>query len=109
MKKAGSLLNMSFNPRMLAIFAGTVSGVSWCYAALLGVGRPLAWKYSLVELLGAYPFLILGGFVSMVALTAWAQDGFVSAWLAAKRMAEQDTILLPIIRTRTGMIGATVS
>jgi ABC-type phosphate transport system permease subunit len=48
--------------------------VSWFYAAMLGVGRPLAWKYSLVELLAAYPVLIVGGFGAMVLLTAWAKN-----------------------------------
>jgi ABC-type phosphate transport system permease subunit len=41
---------------------------------MLGVGRPLAWKYSLVELLAAYPVLIVGGFGAMVLLTAWAKN-----------------------------------
>ncbi|MGA8516047.1 MAG: hypothetical protein WB821_14885 [Burkholderiaceae bacterium] len=71
--KAGSLLRMAFSQRLLAIFAGAVSGVSWFYAALLGVGRPLNWKYSLVEILAAYPVLIAGGFASMVLLTMWAR------------------------------------
>jgi ABC-type phosphate transport system permease subunit len=48
--------------------------VSWFYAAMLGVGRPLAWKYSLVELLAAYPVLIVGGFGMMVLLTVWAKN-----------------------------------
>ena len=39
-----------------------------------GVGRPLAWKYSLVELLAAYPVLIVGGFAMMVLLTVWAKN-----------------------------------
>jgi hypothetical protein len=73
MQKAGSLLRLSFSQRLLAIFAGAVSGVSWFYAAMLGVGRPLNFKYSLVEILAAYPVLIAGGFVGMVLLTAWAQ------------------------------------
>ena len=73
MQKAGSLLKLSFNQRMLAIFAGAVSGVSWFYAAMLGIGRPLNWKYSLGDNLAAYPVLIAGGFVSMVLLTAWSQ------------------------------------
>ncbi|MGH8803775.1 MAG: hypothetical protein ACREXN_03440 [Polaromonas sp.] len=73
MEKAGSLLKLTLGQRMLAIFAGSVSGVTWFYAALMGVGRPLAWKYSLVELLAAYPVLIVGGFASMLALTAWAK------------------------------------
>jgi hypothetical protein len=73
LKKAGSLLQLQFGERMLAIFSGTVSGVSWFYAAMLGIGRPLAWKYSLLQLLAAYPFLIAGGFVMMAAMTAWAK------------------------------------
>lgn len=73
MKKAGSLLQMPFNQRMLAIFAGAVSAVSWFYAAMLGVGRPLAWKYSLVQLLAAYPALIVSGFAAMVSITVWSK------------------------------------
>ena len=71
--RAGSLLRLSFSQRMLAIATGTVSGVSWFYAALLGIGRPLNNKYSLLEILAAYPLLIAGGFVTMVLLTAWSQ------------------------------------
>ncbi|MBV7545726.1 hypothetical protein KW849_05330 [Pseudomonas sp. PDM26] len=74
LKKAGSLLKLSFSLRMLALFSGAFSGVSWFYAAMLGVGRPLAWKYSLVELLAAYPVLIVGGFGMMVLLTIWAKN-----------------------------------
>jgi hypothetical protein len=74
LKKAGSLLKLSFSLRMLALFSGALSGVSWFYAAMLGVGRPLAWKYSLVELLAAYPVLIVGGFGMMVLLTVWAKS-----------------------------------
>ena len=74
LKKAGSLLKLSFSLRMLALFSGSLSGVSWFYAAMLGVGRPLAWKYSLLELLAAYPVLIVGGFGAMVLLTVWAKD-----------------------------------
>lgn len=74
LKKAGSILNLSFSLRMLALFSGALSAVSWFYAAMLGVGRPLAWKYSLVELLAAYPVLIVGGFATMVLLTAYAKN-----------------------------------
>ncbi|WP_085718974.1 hypothetical protein [Pseudomonas sp. B28(2017)] len=74
LKKAGSILNLSFSLRMLALFSGSLSAVSWFYAAMLGVGRPLAWKYSLVELLAAYPALIVGGFAAMVLLTAYAKN-----------------------------------
>jgi hypothetical protein len=73
LQKAGSLLKLSFSQRMVAIFAGALSGVSWFYAAMLGVGRPLNWKYSLFDILAAYPMLIVGGFASMVLLTVWSQ------------------------------------
>lgn len=73
LQQAGSLLRLAFGQRMLALFIGSVSGVSWLYAAMLGVGRPLSWKYSLFEILLAYPVLIGGGFMTMALLTAWAQ------------------------------------
>ena len=74
MLKAGSLLDLKVSVRMFALFSGALSGVSWLYAAMLGVGRPLAWKYSLTELLMAYPVLIVLGFAMMVALTQWARN-----------------------------------
>lgn len=75
MKKAGTLLNMSFSQRSFAMFAGSVSAVSWFYAALLGVGRPLSWKYPLTQILAAYPVLIAGGFAALMLMlmVAWAQ------------------------------------
>ncbi|MGH8858918.1 MAG: hypothetical protein ACREXG_12975, partial [Polaromonas sp.] len=90
MEKAGSLLKLTPSQHMMAIFAGAVSGVTWFYAALMGVGRSLAWKYSLVELLAAYPVLIVGGFVSMQALTARARhragpgksEVFAGGWMS---------------------------
>ena len=69
LQKAGDLLDLGFSARMLALFCGSLSAVSWMYAAMLGVGRPLAWKYSLSELLMAYPVLIALGFLSMLVLT----------------------------------------
>lgn len=86
LQKAGSLLNLDFSARMLALFCGSLSAVSWMYAAMLGVGRPLAWKYSLSELLMAYPVLIVLGFLTMLALTQRAKRrGAVIApeWTAA--------------------------
>lgn len=71
--KAGTLLKLELGMRTLAIFAGTVSGVSWFYAAMLGVGRPLAWKYSLGELMIAYPLLIVAGFIAVTLLVGWAR------------------------------------
>jgi hypothetical protein len=73
MEKAGSLLQLSFDRTALACFAGTVSGVSWMYAAMLGVGRPLSWKYSLLQILAAYPVLIAGGFAVMMGIVAWCK------------------------------------
>ncbi|MGW8461504.1 hypothetical protein [Pseudomonas sp. CLCA07] len=74
LQKAGSLLNLGFSARMTALFCGSLSAVSWMYAAMLGVGRPLAWKYSLTELLMAYPVLIALGFLAMLALTQRAKQ-----------------------------------
>ncbi|UVE19459.1 hypothetical protein NVV93_08820 [Pseudomonas sp. LS44] len=71
MNKAGCILKLDVNTRTLAVFAGTVSAVSWLYAAMLGVGRPLAWKYSMQELLVAYPLLIAAGFTMMILLIDW--------------------------------------
>lgn len=73
LRRAGDLLEVSISRRVLAIFSGSVSAVSWFYAAMLGIGRPLNWKYSLGELLAMYPAFIAGGFVAMLVLTAWAQ------------------------------------
>ncbi|WP_205960465.1 hypothetical protein [Ramlibacter henchirensis] len=72
LKKMRSLMGLTFSRRMLAVFVGSVSAVSWFYAALLGVGRPLNWQYSLAEILAAYPVMIAGGFFAMMILTAWA-------------------------------------
>lgn len=79
LQKAGSLLDLRLGVRMLAIFSGALSGVSWLYAAMLGVGRPLAWKYSLFELLMVYPVLIVLGFAMMLALTEWARRKSMAA------------------------------
>lgn len=73
LKKAGALLNLSVSRRVLALFAGSVSAVSWFYAAMLGIGRPLNWKYPLTDLLAMYPMFIAAGFFTMLLLTAWAK------------------------------------
>jgi hypothetical protein len=73
LQQAGSLLDLGFSARMMALFCGSLSAVSWLYAAMLGVGRPLAWKYSLSELLMAYPVLIVLGFLTMLVLTQRAK------------------------------------
>lgn len=88
LQKAGSLLNLGFSARMLALFCGSLSAVSWMYAAMLGVGRPLAWKYSLTELLMAYPVLIALGFLTMLVLTQRVkQQGY--AVFSARTVASQ--------------------
>lgn len=73
LQKTGSLLRLTPSLRTLALFAGSVSAVSWFYAAMLGIGRPLAWKYSLMELMAAYPLLIAASFVGMLLLCNWAE------------------------------------
>jgi hypothetical protein len=72
-EKYGALLNLPRQHLIVALFAGSVSGVSWLYAAMLGVGRPLAWKYSLLDLLVAYPVLIACGILGMLGLTLLAR------------------------------------
>lgn len=73
MKKAKSLLNLSFGQCNFALFTGIFSASSWFYAALLGVGRPLSWKYPLTTLLLPYPALIAGGMAGMLCIVAWAR------------------------------------
>ncbi|BAN49435.1 hypothetical protein [Metapseudomonas resinovorans] len=72
--KAGTLVKMEVNARTLAVFSGVVSGVSWFYAAMLGIARPLSWKYSLGEIMFAYPLFICLGFVAMTLLVKWASN-----------------------------------
>ncbi|QLC73824.1 hypothetical protein LPB260_24245 [Pseudomonas sp. LPB0260] len=91
LQKAGSLLKLNFSMRMFALFAGALSGVSWFYAAMLGIGRPLSWKYSLTEILAAYPVMIVGGFAAMVLLTQWAMK-------REAREEQGDLALAPVIR-----------
>lgn len=93
LQKAGSLLKLEFNMRMFALFAGALSGVSWFYAAMLGVGRPLSWKYSLTEILAAYPLLIIAGFMVMALLTQWAKNREESDGAPANAYALRNTAL----------------
>ena len=85
LQKAGSLLELTPSRTTFAVFAGAVSGVSWLYAAMLGVGRPLSWKYSLWQLMAAYPLLIAAGFASMLLLT-----GFVKYRNTARSTTKSD-------------------
>jgi hypothetical protein len=71
MSKASSLLKLAAGQRTWAIWAGALSGVSWLYAAFLGVARPLAWKTPLSDLMLAYPVLIAFTFTAMWAFTSW--------------------------------------
>jgi hypothetical protein len=73
LERAGALVKPALSERMLAIFAGSVSAVSWAYAAMLGIGRPLSWKYSLAQIMGMYPVLIGAGIATMLGLTAWSR------------------------------------
>jgi hypothetical protein len=69
----GSLVRLPYQSQILAAFVGAVSGVSWFYAAMLGVGRSLSWQYSLFELLVAYPFILAGAFTIIATLIFWAR------------------------------------
>jgi hypothetical protein len=73
LRKAGSLLKLPFGKGLVAAFAGTVSGVSWLYAAMLGIGRPLSWKFPTTDLMAPYPVLIAAGFAGMAVLLAWCK------------------------------------
>lgn len=72
-KRAGALMRLTFSGRTLAVFTGAVSGVSWAYAAMLGIGRRLDGRFTLAEILVGYPVLVAGCFLAMVVLTAWTQ------------------------------------
>lgn len=72
LQRAGSLLHLTFSQLAFSLLTGAISAVSWFYAAMLGIGRPLNWKYSLVEIMAAYPVLIAAGFSFMALLTAWS-------------------------------------
>ncbi|GHE20298.1 hypothetical protein [Halomonas urumqiensis] len=71
--RVGSLMDLAGPARLLAVGTGALSGVSWAFAALLGIGRPLSWKYSLSEILAAYPVAVVGGTVVMMVLIHIAQ------------------------------------
>lgn len=61
MHKVGSLLHLHFWDKHVAVLVGSISGVTWMYAAFLGIARALSWKYSLVEILATWPFLVVAG------------------------------------------------
>jgi hypothetical protein len=67
-RQAGSLAHLPQPQYLLALFSGTVSGVSWLYALLLGAGHVLSWQYTLLQLLAAYPVLIAAGTAGLLFL-----------------------------------------
>lgn len=73
MTRSGSVLRLSFRQSMLTLLSGAASGVSWVYAAMLGVGRPLSGRFSLLELMVGYPLLIAAGFFAMLMLVLWSK------------------------------------
>lgn len=73
MARSGSVLRLSFGQSMLTLLSGAASGVSWFYAAMLGVGRPLSKRFSLLELMAGYPLLIAGGFSLLLLLVLWSK------------------------------------
>lgn len=66
--QGGSLLHLPPVHYRLAIGVGAMSAVSWLYAALLGAGHALSWKYSLLQLLLAYPVLIVAATATLLLL-----------------------------------------
>jgi hypothetical protein len=73
MTRSGSVLRLSFWQSMLTLLSGAASGVSWVYAAMLGVGRPLSGRFSLLELMVGYPFLIAAGFCALLVVVLWSK------------------------------------
>lgn len=71
LERVQSLAELRLEQRLLAVEAGTLSTVSWLYAAFLGVARPLAWKFSLQTLLVVYPILTSVGFFIAWLLVCW--------------------------------------
>jgi len=97
-EKFGSLVKLPLRSQIVAAFAGAASGVSWFYAAMLGVGRPLAWQYSLFELMMAYPFLLAGGFTMIGALIFWASIRARFGMQSSLGQAGGTRIQSPVIR-----------
>jgi hypothetical protein len=73
LRAAGALLDLHVGARMFAAFCGSLSAVSWCYAAMLGIARPLDWQYPVPALLGAYMPLVLLGMLGMILIMGWGQ------------------------------------
>lgn len=67
MMRYHGLLGMTDKRMRVCTAIAAVSGVSWLYAAFLGIGRPLNWKYPLDVIMCAYPVLILVGWLGLLA------------------------------------------
>jgi hypothetical protein len=85
LRRVNCILHLNMSMRQFAALTGAISGVSWLYAAALGVGRPLNWKYSLGEIMMAYPAFIAAGFMGMTALMAWCAHRRNLAAIPAQR------------------------
>jgi hypothetical protein len=72
--RAGSLMRMVPGRRLFAVLVGAMSAGCWLYAALLGVGRPLNWQFSLAKILSGLPLLVGAGFLGMSLLTIVADQ-----------------------------------
>lgn len=66
-----SIFSLPSALRALVLVSSIVAAVSWLYAALLGIARPLNWKYSISEILIAYPIIIAFGFAMVASLGSW--------------------------------------
>lgn len=53
--------------------AGVIAAATWSEGVVPITGHSFAWKYSLVELPAAYPFLCAAGFTLLVGLTILAK------------------------------------
>jgi hypothetical protein len=73
-KRAGSLIFLRPIALKIAVMSGSISAVSWLYAALFGVGKTLSWKYSFYELLFLYPFFIVIGYWTIHTMLVRVRD-----------------------------------
>jgi hypothetical protein len=72
--RAGSLMRMASGQRLFAVLIGAMSGGCWLYAALLGIGRPLNFQFSLAKIMSGLPLVVGAGFLAMTLLTVVASQ-----------------------------------
>jgi hypothetical protein len=84
--RAGSLMRMIPRQRLFAVLVGAMSAACWLYAALLGVGRPLNWQFSLPKILSGLPLLVGAGFIGMSLLT------MVAGQMRGARQSQRDMV-----------------